>query len=133
MEGCCMPGGPADPNSWYARAAADLTLARRALDPVEPLAELAAYHAQQCAEKYLKGFLVSRSISFRFVHDLGYLLGLCQQALPEFALLEEAAFRLARYASESRYPREDDSNCTVADAQEAIGLAQQIRDLVLAR
>jgi HEPN domain-containing protein len=66
-----MPGGPSDPKSWYARGASDLTLALRALDPAEPLAELAAYHAQQGAEKYLKGFLVSRSVAFRFVHDLG--------------------------------------------------------------
>ena len=128
-----MPGGPADPQSWYDKASADLILARRALDPAEPLAELAAYHAQQCAEKYLKGFLVSAAVPFRFVHDLGYLVQLCQHVAPDFGQLEDTAFRLTRYATESRYPREDDVACTVEEALEAIGLAVRIRDFVLAR
>jgi len=127
-----MTGSPADPRTWYARAAADMTLAGRALDPVEPLAELAAYHAQQCAEKCLKGFLVSRGVPFRFVHDLGYLVHLCQKELPEFAALEDAALRLTRYATESRYPREDELVCTVEQAREAIGLAEEIRTFVMA-
>ena len=128
-----MPASPSDPKSWYAKGDADLTLARRALDPADPLAELAAYHAQQCAEKYLKGFLVSASGPFRFVHDLGYLVHLCQRIAPEFAQVESIAFKLTRYATESRYPKEDDLPCTVEEAHEAIGLAVQIRDFVLAR
>ena len=126
-----MPGSPSNPQSWYDKGADDLKLARRALEPADPLPELAAYHAQQGAEKYLKGFLISASIPFRFVHDLGYLVHLCQRVDRDFTQLEDAAFRLARYATESRYPREDDSACTVQEAGGAIELAVQIRDFVL--
>ena len=89
-----MAAGPADPASWYAKGASDLTLGSAGDGSSEPLAELDAYHAQQCAEKYLKGFLVAGSIPFTFVHDLGYLVHLCQQSAPEFSRLEEMAFRL---------------------------------------
>ena len=49
-------------------------MARRAMNAGSPLPAMACYHCQQCAEKYLKGFLVSRSVEFRPVHDLLYLL-----------------------------------------------------------
>ena len=41
-------------HAWFAKANDDLDLARRALGPDRPLPALACYHAQQCAEKYLK-------------------------------------------------------------------------------
>lgn len=126
-----MTGGPTDPQSWYTRGEADLKLARRALAPEDPLPELAAYHAQQCAEKYLKGFLVARAVSFRFVHDLGYLVHLCQASSPGFVTLEDAAFALSGYATEARYPREDEVACTLEEATEAIRLAEHIRQFVL--
>ncbi len=59
--------------NWFEKADQDLEMARRALDPKQPLSEMACYHAQQCAEKYLKGYLIAHSVSFRFVHDLIYL------------------------------------------------------------
>ena len=57
---------------------------------------MACYHAQQCAEKHLKGFLVSRSHSFNFVHDLFYLTQECAQRQPAFGELELAAETLGR-------------------------------------
>ena len=69
--------GPRPEHAWFAIADDDMELARRALGPDRPLPALACFHAQQCAEKYLKGYLVARGVSFRFVHDLGYLIDLC--------------------------------------------------------
>ena len=43
---------------WFEKADQDLELARRALGPGKPLPGMACYHAQQCAEKYLKGYLI---------------------------------------------------------------------------
>ena len=68
---------------------------------------MACYHAQQCAEKYLKGFLVSRSHSFNFVHDLFYLTQECAQRQPAFRELELAAETLGRYGAGVRYPLEN--------------------------
>ena len=56
--------------AWFAKADEDLEIARRALGPDRPLPALACVHSQQCAEKYLKGYLVAHDIPFRFVHDL---------------------------------------------------------------
>ena len=63
-----MTGKPPD-QAWFAKAADDLELARRALGPDRPVPDLACYHAQQCAEKYLKGYLVAHGVPFRFVHS----------------------------------------------------------------
>lgn len=126
-----MTGGPADPQSWYVRGEADPKLARRAISPEDPLPDLAAYHAQQCAEKYLKGFLGAKAMPFRLVHDLGYLVHLCEKSAPEFVGLEDAALALSGYATEARYPREDDVACTIEEANEAIRLAEEIKGFVL--
>jgi HEPN domain-containing protein len=40
---------------------------------------LIAYHAQLCAEKYLKAFLVYHRIDFPYTHDIGRLLELCAE------------------------------------------------------
>ena len=45
---------------------------------------MACYHAQQCAEKYLKGYLVAHNVLFRLVHDLDYLIQLCAPLNPAF-------------------------------------------------
>ena len=47
---------------WFEKADQDLELARRALGPGKPLPGMACYHAQQCAEKYLKGYLIAHSV-----------------------------------------------------------------------
>jgi HEPN domain-containing protein len=68
--------------AWFEKADQDLEMARRALGPQKALPAMACYHAQQCAEKYLKGYLVARCIRFRFVHDLIYLTQLCSEHKP---------------------------------------------------
>ena len=56
--------------NWFEKAAQDLEMARRALWPRTPLPVMACYHSQQCAEKYLKGYLTAHSMPFRYVQDL---------------------------------------------------------------
>ena len=58
---------------WFEKADKDMVMARRAMDPEGPIPELACYNSQQCAEKYLKGYLVSQKMDFLYVHDLVYL------------------------------------------------------------
>ena len=70
--------GPRPEQGWFEKAEQNLEMARRAMLPRQiQFPQMACYHAQQCAEKYLKGFLVSRSHSFNFVHDLFYLTQEC--------------------------------------------------------
>ncbi len=117
--------------AWYAKASADLEMARRALGPDQPFPDMACFHAQQCAEKYLKGYLVAHDVPFRFVHDLGYLINLCSGLDPAFEDLRPAARFLNAYIATSRYPVETDPEPNIPAAQEAIRRAQQIANFVL--
>ena len=122
---------PRPEHAWFVKADDDIELARRALGPDRPLPALACYHAQQCAEKYLKGYLVAHSVSFRFVHDLGYLIDLCTGLDPAFADLLPAAITLNPYVGTARYPAEAAQVPDIEAAHKAIRLAQQIADFVL--
>jgi HEPN domain-containing protein len=79
-----------------------------------PGADLEAFcfHAQQAAEKAIKGVLLSRGIRFPYVHDLGALLSLAARhgvLVPDEIA---AADRLTDYAVLTRYPVSDASRRT---------------------
>ena len=118
---------------WFDRAAQDLEMARRALGPGSPLPGMACYHAQQCAEKYLKGYLVAHALPFRFVHDLIYLTQLCMAREPAFEQLMSAAEILGEYGVTTRYPIEGGEAPDVDMAKEAVRLAEQVAAMVLRR
>lgn len=63
---------------WLQYADEDLRLADHAfaLTSSAPY-RLIAYHAQQCAEKSLKAYLVFQDIDFPFTHNIGKLLDWC--------------------------------------------------------
>ena len=60
---------------WLRHADEDLRLARHAfkLKSAVPY-KLIAYHAQQCAEKCLKAYLVYKKIDFPYTHNISLLL-----------------------------------------------------------
>ena len=112
--------------AWFAKAEEDIEIARRALGPDRPLPSVACFHAQRCAEKYLKGYLVARDIPFRLVHDLPYLVRLCTGLSPALADLRPAAEVLNEYSAITRYPTEGAQEPDIESAEEAIDLAEQI-------
>jgi HEPN domain-containing protein len=61
---------PDESPAWIERAEEDYAIARSALRRKLPLTYIACFHAQQCAEKYLKALLVSRGQSFPIVEHL---------------------------------------------------------------
>lgn len=63
---------PADPQAWAARAEEDYLLARSALRRRVPLMYGATFHAQQCAEKYLKALLTAPESTQRISSAEGY-------------------------------------------------------------
>lgn len=89
---------------------------------------LIAYHAQQCAEKYLKAYLVFQSEDFPYTHNIRRLLKLCRKyaAWPEN--LKDAE-ELTPYAITTRYPGED-MEVTEAEATSAIETARKVRNQV---
>ena len=122
--------GPRPERDWFEKAEQDLEMARRAMLPGNPIPAMACYHAQQCAEKYLKGFLVSRAHSFNFVHDLFYLTQECAKLRPIFLELELAAETLGRYGAGVRYPMENFVDPDEDEAWEAVRLAEEIATFV---
>lgn len=125
-----MTGTPREAAGWFEKAREDLVMARRAMDPAAPLPAMACFHAQQCAEKMLKGYLMARQVQFRFVHDLVYLLQLCTEQEPAFSELLPAAEILGEYGVRVRYPMEEEAKPDEEAAQEALRLAEEVRAFI---
>jgi Uncharacterized conserved protein related to C-terminal domain of eukaryotic chaperone, SACSIN len=115
-----------DPLAWVARAEEDFALARTALRRKQPLASGACFHAQQCAEKYMKALLISKSADFPKTHDLLLLNNLCSTNGILLEIDPKHLNTLADYAVRTRYPGND---LTAEDAKEAIELAKLVRNL----
>jgi len=111
---------------WFEKAEKDMVMARRAMDPEGPIPEMACYHSQQCAEKYLKGYLVSQKLDFLYVHDLVYLTQRCMEGKQEFTELEQAARILSKYGAGVRYPMEDCEDPDEEEPWEATKLAGEV-------
>jgi HEPN domain-containing protein len=120
----------ADPADWFAKAEGDLVAAEVLRASGADVGDSACYHAQQCAEKYLKGFLKSRAVPFKWVHDLGYLVDLCAGLDPDFSQLRELAVTLTRAAELCRYPG-DEAPATDPEIAAAIAACLSIRQMVL--
>lgn len=66
--------------------------------------ETASFHIQQAAEKYLKGFLISRGKKLEMVHDLVKLLQDAIKIDPDFERFKDMAKEVTNFYFESRYP-----------------------------
>lgn len=116
-----------DPLSWLNRAEEDYILARYALRRRKPLIYGACFHAQQCAEKYLKAILISRGQAFPKTHDLLALNDLCEQAGVMLPIDVDHLDLLSSYAVQIRYPG---AELTPEEARRAYGIAQSVRRFV---
>lgn len=116
---------------WISHADEDLALAQHALQMSEGCPyRLVAYHAQQCAEKHLKAYLVHREVDFPYTHNITLLVELCSDTAEWADTLQDAEI-LTRYAMTARYPG-DDRLVSLPVAQRAIGMAVRVREAVRA-
>lgn len=115
-----------NPLAWAAHAEEDFTLARTALKRKQPLAFGACFHAQQCAEKYIKALLISKGADFPKTHDLLMLSNLCSSNEIFLEIDPKHLNTLTDYAVRTRYPGNEP---TTEDAKEAIELAKMVRSL----
>jgi HEPN domain-containing protein len=93
-----------------------------------PPYRLISYHAQQCAEKYLKAYLVYQGVDFPYTHNISILLELCSEHADWPKGLEDAE-ELTPYVITTRYPGEDEV-VTREEAQRAVEIAQRVRKQV---
>ncbi|MGZ9221130.1 MAG: HEPN domain-containing protein [Anaerolineales bacterium] len=113
-----------NPRAWAEKAEEDFLLAQSALRRKKPIITGACFHAQQCAEKYMKALLVSKTADFPMTHDLLLLNNLCSNAGIFIEVDPKLLNTLSDYAVRTRYPGEGP---TLADAREAIEIAKLIR------
>ncbi len=92
-----------------------------------PVASTACFHCQQCAEKYLKGFLQEHQIQFLRTHNLQALLELCLSIDSDFETLRDDLLQLENYAVAIRYPGMHISSDV---AEQALVYATNIRQFI---
>jgi len=102
-------------------------LARGPFLPQRPLCDLIS----DSQERYLKGYLISRSWKLERVHDLNRLLDLCLDHSKEFSRFAPLAQSLTEQFWAQHYPGDDlsevgeDYNELRKDAQELIDLIKK--------
>jgi HEPN domain-containing protein len=114
---------------WTAYADEDLHLAQHGLKLAGNAPyRLIAYHAQQCAEKYFKAYLVYHRIDFPYTHNIARLLELCPDRNNWDKDLD-AAEELTPFAITTRYPGEDEP-VSASEAKRAIKIAKLVRKTI---
>jgi uncharacterized protein len=92
--------------SWLTRAERDLRMAHLACQPNDPMADQAAYHIQQAAEKLAKAALIAHEIRPR----KGHVIKASAERLPGEFIHRDRFLRLDRFSDyvwAHRYPEED--------------------------
>ncbi len=114
---------------WIVKGDHDLGTAKITYLHIPEFLDTVTFHCQQAVEKYLKAYLIFKSINFRFTHDLVYLLELIITKDSDFEQYLDVVSELQSYAVEVRYPNETIylSNLQV---EKAIDIAKKIRDVV---
>ncbi len=114
---------------WVEKAEEDLLTAEHTLSLGDdcPYGTV-CFHAQQCAEKYLKALLASHSTPFPKIHDLLELLPLVPKTIA-LRLEPMDVATVNRYAIEGRYPG-DWEPITREDAEGAVKVARRVREAV---
>ena len=114
---------------WIIKGDHDLGTAKITYLNIPEYLDTVTFHCQQAVEKYLKAFLIFHSKTFKFSHDLIYLIELITQIDSDFDNYYDTVSELQGYAVEIRYSNETIylSNDKV---EKAIMIAKNIRELV---
>ena len=110
---------------WLLRASEDLRAGRHDLTASPPLLNDVAFHAQQCAEKAMKAYLVHREQPFRKTHNLTELGGAVARLEPSLAELMRSASLMTEFAWRFRYPGEL-ATVSQEDAMRALDTAESV-------
>jgi len=112
---------------WVAKAEGDFAMMERECQATEnPNYDGICFHAQQCAEKYLKARLCEEDITFSKIHDLVALLDQVLEVELAWESFREDLAYLSDFAVTFRYPGES------ADAESAIDAQHRCRQFRIA-
>ena len=123
-----MPDELAHARGWFLKAESDFTTAKNLLRSRGPY-DTACFHAQQPAEKYLKGLLVLAGKPFPPTHNLEDLQRIGETALEAWPLGGLDLAELTPYAVQLRYDFEFWPDRTTAE--QALQSVAEVRRRVL--
>jgi HEPN domain-containing protein len=112
---------------WVEKAEGDYRVATHQWQADDPVYDAICFHAQQCAEKYLKVWLTEQDVAFPTTHDLEALAKLSLPTLGELASLLDGLRLLTSFAVEIRYPG---TTAGRQDAEACWQVALQVRQLL---
>lgn len=116
---------------WVDKAEGDFATAQREMRARKaPNYDAACFHAQQCAEKYLKARLQEENIAFPWTHNLIALLTLLLPVEPTWNVLRPSLVILNAYSVSYRYPGGVPAGR--AEGLAALSLCRQVRAQVRA-
>jgi len=116
---------------WIQKAESDILVAEKLLRVRKlPANDAICFHAQQCAEKYLKALLQEHGKHIPKLHDLGELLNLVVSFDPACQFLLADLETLNDYAVDFRYPG---AFATREEARAAVKAAQVVREFLRQR
>lgn len=117
---------------WGDKAEADFGTSEREFRVRKsPNLDAVCFHAQQAAEKFLKGVLCAKGIEAPRTHDLEILLNLCLKHFPLWEALRPDLQLLTQFAVGFRYPGETADRRSARQARDAIRrVRSQIREFL---
>ena len=122
-------GSAADALRWLAKASDDLAVAELVCVSPTGVNWAACFHAQQCAEKYLKARLQEAVIAFSRTHNLTVLFDLLLPVEPGWDKLRAKLLALTAFSVAYRYPGASADKDT-ATAREALNFCREVREQV---
>ena len=112
---------------WIELAEEDYAIARLIQREQLAMRNGMCFHAQQCAEKYLKAWLQENNIPIQRTHNLEELLNLILPSIPAWHSWKVDLSRLSKHAVETRYVGQSP---TAADAEHAMQTCEMVRQAV---
>jgi HEPN domain-containing protein len=119
---------------WIFFADTDLKTAETLIKDDNPFNNIIAFHCQQAIEKYLKAYLVEKSVPLVKTHDLIKLNDMVKE-IKDLGINEEKLMIIKQIYSESRYPGDlgllPDGLPSDKQAKEFIEFAQEVKTIIL--
>lgn len=116
-------------SQWIQKAENDLKNAQHTLGMgADCPYDTVCFHAQQCAEKYIKSLLSFLSIDVPKIHDIGRLIQFLPDHIKPSINIEDQEV-LTSYAIITRYPG-DEEPIARADAKQTLSIARKVRRFV---
>ncbi len=119
-------------HEWLRKAEEDVLVARELMERDRLSYNPVGFHAQQAAEKFMKGLLTRYQIPFPKMHEIEELLTLAEKATPGIHAELRVAETLSPYGVEVRYPGER-PDLNREQGAEAVRLADRVRWAVMQR